>query len=120
MRRPISRTTMPSTLTRPERISSSALRRDATPAAETTFCKRTPAGPSSSSGFARRGSPGPRGSFIVDRIDIGQQRTQRRQFTEVGKPEALEEQLRRAVEKSPGVRVGPGLLDPVSYTHLRA
>ena len=46
-RRPISRTTLPSTLTRPAAMSSSAARRDATPAWASTFCSRTPSGLSS-------------------------------------------------------------------------
>ena len=89
-------------LTRPALISSSALRREATPADASTFCSRMPSGPSASStssalvrslgrwpdvvarvAFGRGFLGGFSGSDIVDPVDVGQQRPERWQLREI-------------------------------------
>src|SRR5579875_2596905 len=52
-RMPCVRTRLPSTVTRPWSMSSSHARRDPTPAAASTFCRRTPSSFGSRSGFSR-------------------------------------------------------------------
>src|SRR2546423_1865430 len=110
-RRPISVTTWPFTSTLPSAISSSAARREATPAWASTFCNRTPsaAGGSPADDVAReagvegevdgrlaaRGREGRegrvlrRGSDIVDRVHFGQQGCERRQLLQRGEPQPL-------------------------------
>src|SRR6476469_849576 len=94
-RRPNSVTTEPSTLTRPCAMRSSAARREAMPARDSTFCSRTPSG----------------GSEFIDGVHFWQQRRDRRQIVQRGQSEALEEQFRGAVEEAAGLDVGPRLLD---------
>src|SRR4051794_11595712 len=91
---PNSRTTLPSTLTRPSAIRSSAARRLATPALDSTFCSRTPSG-----------------SDIVDRIHFGQEGSDGRQVRQGRKPQPLQEQLGRAVKNATSLPVRTGLLD---------
>src|SRR6476469_2824351 len=105
IRVPISRTTMPSTFTRPARISSSALRRDATPADASTFCSRTP---SSSAGAPD--PPGSTRSDIVKVPDVGQQGTQGRQLGQVAQAQPLQEHVGGAVERAAGVRIDAAVL----------
>src|SRR6266567_6382660 len=93
IRRPISVTTSPSTMTRPAAISSSAARRDATPAWASTFWSRTPFGV---------------GSDIVDRVHFWQEGSDRGQILQRGQSESLEEQFGGSVENAAGLGVGAG------------
>src|SRR4051794_28382647 len=86
-RRPISRTTTPSTVTRPAAISASAALRDATPAWASTFCSRTP------SGCASVILPSLTNSQLVDGIDVGKKRGQWRKIREGGQAQPLQEHL---------------------------
>src|SRR3982074_3463418 len=96
IRRPISVTTSPSTITRPAAISSSAARRDATPAWASTFWSRTPSGV---------------GSDIVDRVHFWQEGGDWRQILQRGQSKALKEQFGGPVEDATGFAVGAGLSD---------
>src|SRR5882757_4570315 len=86
-RLPISRTTTPSTVTRPAAISSSAALRDATPAWASTFCSRTPSGCASVIVTSLTNSQ------LVDSVDVGQQRGQRRKLRKGVQARPLQEHL---------------------------
>src|SRR5882757_486547 len=92
---PNSRTTLPSTLTRPSAISSSAARRLATPALDSTFCSRTPSGDSD----------------IVDRIHFGEERSDGGQVLDGRQPQPLQEQLGRSIKDATSLPVRADLLD---------
>src|SRR5215207_9279994 len=115
---PSSVTIRSSTSTRPSRIIFSATRRDAIPACDNTFCKRTPSrargGPTSLESaisllvhverHRRLGGGRPAElhetwlfaegfTQVVDDVDVGQQRRDVRQVAQRRQPEPLEEQL---------------------------
>src|SRR6195952_3242593 len=121
MRRPISLTTRPSTFTRPSLISSSALRREATPAAASTFCNRTPSSLPSSSSTPSLIRPvffrwverrlAFELSVIFEGINFREQGAKGRKVLEGGEPEPFDEQLGGAVQQSAGFGVLPDFFD---------
>src|ERR1700709_2782851 len=121
MRRPISLTTSPSTLTRPSRMSSSDLRREATPAAASTFCRRTPSSLPSSSSTPSLIRPvffrwverrlAFDFSVIFEGINFREQGAKGRQVLEAGQPEPFGEQFGGAVQQAAGFGVLPDLVD---------
>src|SRR5256885_15694854 len=84
----------PSTVTRPAAMSSSQARREPTPAAARTFCRR-----SSVVGI---------GDLV--RV-VGQERRERRQFLDAVQAELLQEQGRGAVQERAALRLAAALLD---------
>src|SRR6195952_4509141 len=121
MRRPISLTTRPSTFTRPSLISSSALRREATPAAASTFCNRTPSSLPSSSSTPSLIRPvffrwverrlAFELSVIFEGINFREQGAKGRKVLEAGQPEPFDEQLGGAVQQATGLGVLPDFFD---------
>src|ERR1700712_4220458 len=121
MRRPISLTTRPSTFTRPSLISSSALRREATPAAASTFCNRTPSSLPSSSSTPSLIRPvffrwverrlAFELSVIFEGINFREQGAKGRKVLEAGQPEPFGEQLGGAIKQSAGFGVLPDFFD---------
>src|SRR5487761_245251 len=110
------RTICPSTSTRPSPISSSQCRLLPTPAAASTFCSRTPSGPSASISVSLSCSSGGRRSsgamtrilFVLD--VLRQERRQLGQLGQAGQAEALEEVVGGPVQDRAGLRIGRLLL----------
>src|SRR5690606_7702551 len=100
-RRPSCLTTSPLTAIRPWTIISSAARREATPACDSTFCSRTP-----SAGLDWDFS-----SDVINRIHFGQQWGERRQILQRRQSEPLQEQLGRAVQDAARLRISSSLFN---------
>src|ERR1700690_261287 len=118
---PNRRTIWPSTSTRPSPIISSQCRLLPTPAAASTFCRRTPSGPSgsirvslsssSSSGYM---------TGVLSFLDVlRQERREVGQLLQAGQAEPLEEVAGGPVQDRAGLGIGRLLLDQAAQ-HERA